>query len=91
MWTTDNNHGAQLQFHTGRHVLEGQFPTIGAWVHYGLGSLNEAVGASFSIPVGSIGMCALSCKSPAVAPVCARTRARLRRSRTRAAPSGRRC
>ncbi len=41
VWTTDNNHGAQMQFHTGRHVLEGQFPTIGAWVHYGLGSLNE--------------------------------------------------
>ena len=41
MWTTDNDHGAQLQFHTGRHVLEGQFPTIGSWTHYGLGSLNE--------------------------------------------------
>jgi len=41
MWTTDNDHGAQLQFHTGRHALEGFFPTIGAWVHYGLGSLNE--------------------------------------------------
>jgi hypothetical protein len=41
MWTTDNNHGAQMQFHTGRHVLEGQFPTIGAWIHYGLGSLND--------------------------------------------------
>lgn len=41
MWTTDNNHGAQLQFHTGRHVLEGQFPTVGSWIHYGLGSLNE--------------------------------------------------
>ena len=41
MWTTDNNHGAQMQFHTGRHVLEGEFPTIGAWAHYGLGSLNE--------------------------------------------------
>jgi Protein of unknown function (DUF1501) len=41
MWTTDNNHGAQLQFHTGRHALEGQFPTIGSWVHYGLGSLND--------------------------------------------------
>lgn len=41
MWTTDNNHGAQLQFHTGRHVLEGQLPTIGSWVHYGLGSLND--------------------------------------------------
>jgi Protein of unknown function (DUF1501) len=41
LWTTDNNHGAQLQFHTGRHALEGPFPTIGSWVHYGLGSLNE--------------------------------------------------
>ena len=41
MWTTDNNHGAQLQFHTGRHALEGPFPTIGSWVHYGLGSLNN--------------------------------------------------
>ena len=41
MWTTDNDHGAQLQFHTGRHALEGYFPTIGSWVHYGLGSLND--------------------------------------------------
>ena len=41
MWTTDNNHGAQLQFHTGRHSLEGPFPTIGSWVHWGLGSLND--------------------------------------------------
>jgi hypothetical protein len=41
LWTTDNNHGAQIQFHTGRHHLEGDFPTIGSWVHYGLGSLNE--------------------------------------------------
>jgi hypothetical protein len=41
MWTTDNNHGAQIQFFTGRHSLEGKFPTIGAWAHYGLGSLNE--------------------------------------------------
>lgn len=41
MWTTDNNHGAQLQFHTGRHNLDGFYPTIGSWVHYGLGSLND--------------------------------------------------
>ena len=41
MWTTDNDHGAQLQFHTGRHVLDGQYPTVGSWVHYGLGSLND--------------------------------------------------
>jgi len=41
MWTEDSNHGAQLQFHTGRHRIDGFFPTIGAWVNYGLGSLNE--------------------------------------------------
>ena len=41
MWTTDVDHGAQLQFHTGRHKLDGVFPTIGSWVHYGLGTLNE--------------------------------------------------
>jgi hypothetical protein len=41
MWTTDNDHGAQLQFHTGRHALDGHHPTIGSWVHYGLGSLND--------------------------------------------------
>jgi hypothetical protein len=41
MWTTDNDHGAQLQFLTGRHVLEGRFPCIGSWVHYGLGSLSD--------------------------------------------------
>jgi hypothetical protein len=41
LWTTDNDHGAQLQYHTGRHTLDGVFPTIGSWVHYGLGSLND--------------------------------------------------
>ncbi len=41
MWTTDNNHAAQTQFHTGRHMFEGVFPSIGSWVHYGLGSLND--------------------------------------------------
>ena len=41
MWTSDNDHGAQLQFHTGRHALEGPFPTIGSWIRYGLGSLND--------------------------------------------------
>lgn len=41
MWTTDNDHAAQLQFHTGRHVFEGFFPTLGSWIHYGLGSLND--------------------------------------------------
>ncbi len=41
MWTTDNDHGAILQFHTGRHIFDGYLPTVGSWVHYGLGSLNE--------------------------------------------------
>ena len=41
MWTTDSNHGAQTQFHSGRHMNDGEFPTLGAWVHYGLGTLNE--------------------------------------------------
>lgn len=41
MWTTDNNHGAQVQFHSGRHMLDPRVPTIGAWINYGLGSLND--------------------------------------------------
>ena len=41
MWTTDDNHGAQTQFHSGRHMLDGEYPTLGAWVDYGLGSLND--------------------------------------------------
>lgn len=41
MWTTDNDHAAQLQFHTGRHIFDGFYPSLGAWVHYGLGSINE--------------------------------------------------
>lgn len=41
MWTTDNNHQAQFQFLTGRNVIEGNFPSLGSWIHYGLGSLNE--------------------------------------------------
>ena len=40
-WTTDNDHGAILQFHTGRHIFDGYLPTLGSWVHYGLGSMNE--------------------------------------------------
>jgi hypothetical protein len=36
MYTTDNDHGAEFQFHTGRHVLDEQQPTIGSWVSYGL-------------------------------------------------------
>jgi len=49
MWTTDNNHGAQVQFHSGRHMLDPRAPTIGAWVKYGLGTLNEDLPQFISI------------------------------------------
>ncbi len=49
MWTTDSNHGAQTQFHSGRHRNDGDFPTLGAWVHYGLGSLNDNLPQFISI------------------------------------------
>ena len=49
MWTTDSNHGAQVQFHSGRHRNDGQFPTLGAWVNYGLGTLNENLPQFISI------------------------------------------
>jgi hypothetical protein len=41
MWTTDDNHGAQVQFHSGRHMLDPHEPTLGAWVTYGLASMTD--------------------------------------------------
>jgi hypothetical protein len=41
LWTVHNDHGAQLTFHTGRHPREGAHPTLGSWISYGLGSLND--------------------------------------------------
>jgi hypothetical protein len=41
LWTIHNDHGTQLTWHTGRHPREGPFPTIGSWVSYGLGTLNQ--------------------------------------------------
>jgi hypothetical protein len=41
MYTTDNDHAAQEQFHTGRHRLDDQQPSLGSWVNYGLGTLND--------------------------------------------------
>jgi hypothetical protein len=41
MWTTDNDHAAENQIHTGRHRLDEPQPTIGSWASYGLGSLND--------------------------------------------------
>ena len=49
MWTTDDNHGAQVQFHSGRHMLDPRVPTLGAWVTWGLGSLNENLPQFISI------------------------------------------
>ena len=41
MWTTDNDHAAEFQMHTGRHKLDTPEPVIGSWLNYGLGTLNE--------------------------------------------------
>ena len=41
MWTTDNDHAAENQIHTGRHRLDEPQPSIGSWANYGLGSLND--------------------------------------------------
>lgn len=43
MYTTDNDHAAENQIHTGRHKLDEVQPGIGAWVKYGLGTLNSAL------------------------------------------------
>ncbi len=40
MWTTDNDHAAENQIHTGRHRLDETQPSIGSWAHYGLGTMN---------------------------------------------------
>jgi hypothetical protein len=40
-WVTDNDHAAQYEFNTGHHVFDGYHPSVGSWVHYGLGSLND--------------------------------------------------
>ena len=41
MWTTDNDHAAENQIHTGRHKLDETQPSVGSWVTYGLGTNNE--------------------------------------------------
>jgi hypothetical protein len=41
LWTTDFSHTAQQLFHTGRIIIDGREPSLGAWVHYGLGTLNH--------------------------------------------------
>src|SRR4029079_9349748 len=41
LWTIHNDHGAQLTWQTGRHPRELDHPTVGSWVCYGLGTLNQ--------------------------------------------------
>ena len=41
VWTTDNDHAAENQVHTGRHKLDEKQPSLGSWTSYGLGTLNE--------------------------------------------------
>jgi hypothetical protein len=41
LWTIHNDHGAQLTWQTGRHPRELSHPTLGAWICYGLGTLNQ--------------------------------------------------
>lgn len=41
MFTTDNDHAAENQIHTGRHKLDETQPSIGAWATYGLGTMND--------------------------------------------------
>jgi len=41
MYTTDNDHAAENQIHTGRHKLDETQPSVGAWAMWGLGTLNE--------------------------------------------------
>ena len=50
MWTTDNDHAAQLQFHTGRHAIEGVFPTIGSFLHGGYLGTAAAAMPTFTNP-----------------------------------------
>jgi hypothetical protein len=41
MWTTDSEHSAVRQFHTGRSLRNAPEPSLGSWAHYGLGTLND--------------------------------------------------
>src|SRR3954469_20817302 len=41
LWTIHNDHGAQPTWQTGRHPRELDHPTIGSWVCYGLGTMNQ--------------------------------------------------
>jgi hypothetical protein len=57
LWTNDNDHGAQLTFHTGRNIREGALPTIGSWATYGLGTMNANLPEFVVIGEGSAPCC----------------------------------
>jgi hypothetical protein len=52
VWTTDNDHTDQYQLHTGRHIFDGSHPSIGAWIHYGLGAPNDNLPQYVVLSVG---------------------------------------
>ena len=57
LWVDDNCHGAQLSWHNGRHSREGGVhPTIGSWISYGLGTLNQNL-PQFVVLGGGISEC----------------------------------
>lgn len=57
LWTNEKDHGGQLTWHTGRPVREGGIhPTIGSWIHYGLGTLNQNL-PEFVVLGGGIADC----------------------------------
>jgi hypothetical protein len=41
LYTTDSEHSAVFQFHTGRSLRQSPQPGLGAWASYGLGTLNR--------------------------------------------------
>jgi len=41
MYTTDAEHSAVFQFHTGRSLRQTPQPSLGSWASYGLGTLNQ--------------------------------------------------
>ncbi len=43
LWTVDFNHSAQSLAHTGKIIIDGANPSIGSWVHYGLGTMNDTL------------------------------------------------
>lgn len=57
VWTTDNDHTSQLQFNTGRHVFESLQPSLGSWIHYGLGALNDELPQFVVLGAGPNSIC----------------------------------